>query len=69
MLSQRAHIDAVVPLSLAVASRYVRERRRAHMRASLPQNRESPWLAFNRCISREEWTGPTEAWIAQHRKS
>jgi hypothetical protein len=38
------------------------------MRASLPQwYRESPWLAFNRCISREEWTRPTDAWIAQHR--
>jgi hypothetical protein len=38
------------------------------MRASVPQwNLESPWLAFNRCISREEWTRPTEAWIAQHR--
>ena len=46
-----------VLLFLAAASRCVPERREARMRASLPQwSRESPWLAFNRCISREEWT-------------
>ncbi len=70
MLSQRAHVDDVVPLSLAIASRCVRERRRAHMRASLPQlNWESPWLAFNRCISRAEWTRPTDAWIAKKERN
>jgi hypothetical protein len=65
---QRAHIGDAVPLSLAVASRCVRERRGARMRASLPQwNRESAWLALNRCISQEEWTRPTDSWIAQGR--
>ena len=34
---------------------------RAHIGA---WNRESLWLAFNRCISRKEWTRPTDAWIA-----
>jgi len=64
---QRTHGDTG-PLSLVFASRFVRERRRARMRACLPQwNRESPWLAFNRCISREEWTTPADTWIGQQR--
>jgi hypothetical protein len=63
----RAHGDTDL-LSLAFASRFVRERRRARVRASLPQwNRESPWLTLNRCISREEWTTPAESWIGQQR--
>jgi hypothetical protein len=67
MLVQRVYGDTH-PLSSAFASRCVRERRRARMRASLPQwNRESPWLAFNRCISREEWTTPADTWIGQQR--
>jgi AraC family transcriptional regulator len=36
--------------------------------ACLPQwNRESPWLAFNRSISREELTTPADSWIGRQR--
>jgi hypothetical protein len=64
---QRAHGDTD-PFSLAFASRFVRELRSARMRASLPQwNRESLWLALNRCISRAEWTTPADSWLAQQR--
>jgi hypothetical protein len=39
-----------------------------HSRASFLQwNRESPWLALNQCIAREEWTRPTHSWIAVRR--
>lgn len=69
MQLQRPQTGYAVLLFLAAASRCVPERREARMRASLPQwSRESPWLAFNRCISRQEWTKPTGAWIAQHRR-
>ena len=45
---------------------------RAHIRDVVPLsllNWESPWLAFNRCISREEWTRPTGAWIAKKERN
>lgn len=65
---QRAHIVDADPFSLGFASRRVRERRRARMRANLPQwTRESPWLAFNRSIAREAWTTPADSWIGQQR--
>jgi hypothetical protein len=68
MLMQRARIGDTHPLSLVFAPRCARERLRARMRANLPQwNRESPWLAFNRRIAREEWTTPADSWIGQQR--
>jgi len=42
--------------------------RKAHFRTSFLQwNCESPWLALNRCIAREEWARPTHSWMAQQR--
>jgi hypothetical protein len=65
---RRDHIGDAVPLSLAVASHRVPERRAVRMRANLLQwNRESPWRAFNRGISRKELTTPADSWIGRQR--
>src|ERR1700689_4586231 len=71
VVTQHAQWSNVVeadPLALTAASRLAKERPHAGIRASFPKwSRESPWLALNRCISREGWTGPTPSWMAQQR--
>jgi hypothetical protein len=68
MPPQRDHVGDADPISLALASHRIPRRRAERMRASLPQwSRESPWLAFNRSISREEWTTPADSWIGRQR--
>jgi hypothetical protein len=57
--AQRSNIANTDPLVSNVAGRT-----RAGFR---PWNVESPWLALNRCIAREEWTAPTYSWISQQR--
>jgi len=66
--AQQSNISDAGPFALTVARRCVERRRKAHIRTSFLQwNSESPWLALNRCIAREEWTRPTHSWIAQQR--
>jgi hypothetical protein len=68
MSLQRINIGDPDPLSLGVASHLIPERRAERIRASLLQwNRESPWRAFNRKISREEWKTPADSWIGGKR--
>jgi hypothetical protein len=71
VLVQRAHqsnIGDAGPIGL-IARRRVKGRRKSHMRTSFLQwNRESQWLAFNRCIAGTEWTTPMHSWIARQRE-
>jgi hypothetical protein len=67
--AQQGNMSSWDPLASTVASRYLGERRKPRCRPSFPQWRlDSPWLALNRCISREQWTRPTDSWIAQQRR-
>jgi hypothetical protein len=66
--AQQRNISGAHPFVFTIARRCVEQRLRDRTRASFPQwNCESPWLALNRCIAREEWTGPTHSWVVQQR--
>jgi hypothetical protein len=58
------------PLISAIFRHCVEERRYVRRRVGfLRWNRESPWLALNQYIAREEWTRPTHSWIARRLNS
>lgn len=66
--ARQSNISDAGPFALTVSLRRLEGRRKSHTRASFQQwNCESPWLALNRCIAREEWTRPTHSWMAQQR--
>jgi hypothetical protein len=66
--AQQSNIGDADPVAFTAARRCAEERLRTRTRSGFPQwNCESPWLALNRRIAREEWTRPTHSWIAQQR--
>jgi hypothetical protein len=66
MFMNRARVRALkIPLASATQLAVVAIAFVETLAPSLPQteNCESPWLALNRCIAREEWTSPAHSWI------